>query len=96
MSSAESRELQVEPIAGPTSPYVKSAAPMSLGYNRGGVVIQRGVAAAVPSSSSSATPAAPSVPRSYQPLVEEWALVMRRSPYKSRATKSHVFLAELL
>ena len=48
---------------------------MSVGYNRGGGVIQRGVAAVVPSSSSSATPAAPSVPRSYQPLVEEWALV---------------------
>ena len=75
MSSAESRELQVEPIAGPTSPYNKSAAPMSVGYNRGGGVIQRGVTAVVPSSSSSATPAAPSVPRSYRPLVEEWALV---------------------
>ena len=49
---------------------------MSVGYNRGGGVIQRGVTAVVPSSSSSsATPAAPSVPRSYQPLVEEWALV---------------------
>ena len=56
----------------PTSQFNKTSGTTSVGYNRGGGIIRRGVAALEPASSSSGND--PPLPRSFLPLTEDWDL----------------------
>ena len=71
VSSAGSSELQLVPLSEPTSQHNKTSGAPTVGFNRGGV-IQRGIAATSSTSSSSSDP---QMPKSFGPLVKEWALV---------------------
>ena len=71
VSSAESQELRLVPTLDPTSQFNKTSGTTSVGYNRGGGIVRRGVAAMEPASSSGYDPR---LPRSYLPLTEDWDL----------------------
>jgi len=71
VSTAGSAELRLVPLTEPTSQHNKTSGAPTVGFNRGGV-IQRGIAATSSTSSSSSDP---QMPKSFGPLVKEWALV---------------------
>jgi hypothetical protein len=71
VSSASSSELRLVPLSEPTSQHNKTSGAPTVGFNRGGV-IQRGIAA---TSSTSSSSSGPQMPKSFGPLVKEWALV---------------------
>ena len=72
LSNAESQETRLGSMLDPTSQFNKTSGTTSVGYNRGGGIIRRGVTALEPASSSSGYDS--QLPRSFLPLTEDWDL----------------------
>ena len=102
VSTAGSAELRLVPLMEPTSQHNKTSGAPTVGFNRGGV-IQRGIAA---TSSTSSSSSGPQMPKSFGPLVKEWALVTDDEKVRGdlhvgwallrAGLQGHVFMAELL